>query len=273
MEGESVTINGILKRTASTRAQAADEGCARKSPSRVAEGKSSTLLLLSLKAPCLCRHLLNDIQSLLQETTARDSKMKSKFSLAEVLEIADMKDAENVLLIETRKREPLPYCWLVTRSGEEGREWDVMKFSITGVFTMQELKMPGNPFSSSQMITVFSEEFERTEGWKRVKRALTRIFNSTEEERGKGPIEDSVDKVASFFIIEGTVVARFYHVHKRVVEPLVQEASGEEKENGNGARKKKEAEHRTKEESLQPRLELREVGPRFTLIPRESDIN
>jgi Brix domain len=269
MEREPAMINGILRKAAP--AKMAEKGAGGRMECLDSK-PSTTLLLLSLKAPCLCRHLLNDIQSLLAGSTERDSKLKTKFNLAEVLEVAELRGAENVLLIETRKREPLPYFWIVAKSAEKGCEWDVMKFSITGIFTIQELKMPGNPFSCSQMITVFSGEFGRTEGWRRVKRALVRMFNSTRTEAGRGPIEDCVDKVAAFFIVEGTVVARFYHLQRRI--PSSSSEAGEKA----GANEEKEAIHKeieTKisEEGARPRLELREIGPRFTLIPRESDVN
>lgn len=206
----------------------------------------TTLLLLSLKAPCLCRHVLNDIHKLLPKNTARDAKFGSRFNLRSVLEVADLKDADNVFLIETRKKEPMPYLWIVVSGNSSGKEdASILKFSITGMFTMQELKFPGNPFSHSQMVALFSADFDKSEGWRRIRACLAQIFNTVKEPQAGDPlVEGCVDKVASFFIVEEAIVARFYHVQRRAEEAPAQGGDGL------GA------------------IDVVEIGPRFTLIPR-----
>ncbi|OAG29935.1 ribosome biogenesis protein BRX1 [Nematocida displodere] len=267
-------------------------------PSTVALEKTTTtprvtLMLLSLKGPLTCRHLLNDITLLMPEHIATDTKLKERFTLAEVSEIADMKDANNVFLIETRKKSPAPLLWLVTREEDPATKQvthEVMKFMMTGVYTMKELKFPGNPLSNTQMTTMFSAEFESSVGLRKAKSILTKIFNTSSAPVAEpATSKDYVDKIASFFFLEKQIMVRFYHIAKNTAETeaiLAERRRKEEEkrqvqteeEKADEAEKEKEADE-TVDPNIaligeqKPWFEVNEVGPRFTLHPRETDMD
>lgn len=205
-------------------------------PPGAGRAASKTLLLLSLRSPMLCRHILNDLQRLLPGRAERDSKFKSAFNIGELLELADLKDCDSVFLIETRKSDDYPSVWILTRGEDKGET--VLKFTLSGIFTIYELKFLGNPLADAPMLALFSPEFGSTDGWRRVRATLLRIFHTA------GDSADA-DKAASFFVVDGSIFVRFYHiVHDRADGA----ADGEKG------------------------LRLEEVGPRLVLTPRESDV-
>lgn len=263
-----------------------------------------TLMLLSIRSPFGCRHLLNDLSLLMPENTLRDTKMKEKFTLEEVKELAGIRGADNVFLLETRKKSPAPILWafISEKDKETGEELcDVMKFSVTGVYTMQEVREIGNPLSNTQMITLFSQEFEKSMGLKRAKAILARIFNTTRRVTGEPQTTSCyTDKIASFFLLGGDIFARFYHISKKTQETEKKEREEAEKsraltkdEKDAEAEEEKEKEFETgpktepiihtehtdpnletveKAVAKAPWYEIHEIGPRFTLHPRESDL-
>ncbi|KAI5165292.1 ribosome biogenesis protein BRX1 [Nematocida sp. AWRm78] len=255
-----------------------------------------TLLLLSLKAPGACRQLVTDLISLLPENTARDSKLKDRFSVYDVADIAEMRDAENALVIETRKKSPAPIMWAVSKNGAtEGSKYDVIKFMLTGVYTMSELKFIGNPLANTQMTTLFTEDFEKSSGLKKAKNILSQIFNTTTVSSAAPTSSmDYVDKIASFFILDNTIHVRFYHIQKKTREAEKIIASRLRQEQKMNAEKKEEEKLEEIEANNKPDnetevdpnieaamaatdqvpwYEIHECGPRFTLHPRESDLD
>ncbi|KAI5179568.1 ribosome biogenesis protein BRX1 [Nematocida sp. AWRm80] len=258
--------------------------------------KRKTLLLLSVKAPMTCKHLLHDLAKLLSGHTSTDSKIKEKFSLKDVLEVADMNDSNNVFLIETRKKSPAPILWAVTQDTdpETGKQTsDVIKFILTGVYTMKELRFLGNPLANTQMITLFSKEFDSSKGLKRARVVLNKIFNTTTEKKEEPTqISEYTDKIASFFILDKQIMARFYHIAKRTVETEKIIAERKRKDLTKTAEQKDQEEkdelenpEKKFEEELDPNVletisqnngvwyEITEVGPRFSLHPRETDLD
>ncbi|EHY65812.1 hypothetical protein NERG_01419 [Nematocida ausubeli] len=257
-----------------------------------------TLLLLSLKSPGACRQLVNDLTSLLPENTVRDSKLKERFSIYDVADIADMRDAENILVIETRKKSPAPIMWAVAKTDLAASKtgYDVIKFMLTGVYTMSELKFLGNPLANTQMTTLFTEDFEKSAGLRKAKSILLQIFNTTVEiEEEPSTTKDYVDKIASFFILDNSIHVRFYHIQKKTREAEKIIASRLRQEKKLNAEKKEEekideieANNKPDEEAeVDPNIEaviasaedqvpwyeIKECGPRFTLHPRDSDLD
>ncbi|KAI5188457.1 ribosome biogenesis protein BRX1 [Nematocida sp. AWRm77] len=262
----------------------------------------NTLVLLSVKAPMACRLLIKDLEALIPDNVTKDSKIKENFSLSEISELAEINDCDNVFLIETRRKSPAPILWTVTRIAEEGTQkevWDVVKFVLTGVYTMKELKFLGNPLTDTQMTTLFSGEFEKSKGLRRIKRMLNNIFNTTQA-AGKESAEakNSADKIASFFLVEKQIFVRFYHISKKTTETERIEAERkrrelerekerkekkEQKEQDGSEESQDEEEEEKEDPNIQmqaglsstevPWTEVTEIGPRFTLHPRETDLD
>ena len=157
---------------------------------------------------------------------------------------------------------------------------------------MKELNLPGNPLSNTQMITFFSGGFSSSKRWMRIRRALTRVVNSTGSEEPN--LEESVyaDKIAVFFIVNDAVVVGFYQIHKNIevapgtIKSLIKEAvpqkqdgtvmespdAGSSGGNNINIYQKAVEEKLSKMKNLPLKIELKEIGPRFTLIPRETDL-
>jgi len=293
-----------------TRAEDKEEPATRVTKVEVEKSKTApkkTLFVLSVKSPFACRHLLNDLESLMPQWALRDSKMKNNFSMKEVAEMADLKDADNVFMIETRTKTPAPILWAFTRDVNpetQEEKCEVIKFMMTGVYTMKEMKFMGNPLANTQMATLFSKSFEKSKGMRKAKAILNRIFNTTSEKEGEpSAISDHTDKIASFFLIEEQIMVRFYHIARKTQETEKIEAekrrkeyererekkaenkeSGSEDENEEKtAEKKNEHQEDVKKGVEDPNipqdlsqmswLEITEIGPRFTLHPRESDLD
>lgn len=250
----------------------------------------NTLMLLSVKTPLACRLLIKDLSALLPNNVMRDSKIKENFSLSEVSELAEVNDSDNVFLIETRRKAPAPILWTATRvvDAESKKEsWDVVKFILTGVYTMKELKFLGNPLGDTQMATLFSAEFENSSGLRRIRRMLTNIFNTTTAGVAE-PVatKDYVDKLASFFLVEGRIFARFYHLSKKTAETekiQLERRRAESEQPKNGSDDEGEPAAAAPQGATDPNvqldgneapwIEVTEIGPRFTLHPRESDLD
>lgn len=280
---------------ASDRTETAKELCKNSSIKEIKQEPLKTLMLLSLKCPLSCKLLLNDITSLLPENILRDSKLKERFALSDIADMAEMRDADNVVILETRKKSPAPIFWAVAKMiDEKGNEkFDVMKFIMTGVYNMTELKFAGNPLANTQMTTLFTHEFDESKGLRRARDIFTKIFNTTRKtgEEPKGTV-DYTDKIASFFILDKQIFVRFYHIQKKTkeTEKITAERQAKEKRLNKEQKEEEKIEeieqnNRPDEEVIDPNIEavlasdqaswceVHEIGPRFTLHPRETDLD
>ena len=143
---------------------------------------------------------------------------------AAVNEIAEVRGCHTVLFLETRKKGQDGYLWLGRTShansssfNEEGNDNDTagggrkhlmitggpsIKFHITNIHTMDELKMTGNCMKGSRPILSFDKAFDTVDHLKLVKHLFVDIFGTP---RGHPKSKPFVDRVMGFYFADGKV--------------------------------------------------------------------
>lgn len=196
------------------------------------------LVLASRGINARYRHLMEDLKKLLPHHK-KDVKFdaKSKSTLYEINEIAEMKSCETCLFFETRKRQDF-YLWLsLTPNGPSAR------FQVHNVHTMDELKMTGNCLNGSRAVLSFDAAFERAPHWRLMKEMLTQTFATPE---GHPKTKPFIDHAISFSIADSRIWVRHYQIS---------DAADDDRE---------EREMNTRGEDA---VSLVEIGPRFVLEP------
>lgn len=142
---------------------------------------------------------------------------------AAVNEIAEVRGCHTVLFLECRKRGQDGYLWLGRTShanssfggagdGEGGNVagrkhlmitgGPSVKFHITNIHTMDELKMTGNCMKGSRPILSFDKSFDTIEHLKLVKHLFVDVFGTP---RGHPKSKPFVDRVMGFYYADGKV--------------------------------------------------------------------
>lgn len=143
---------------------------------------------------------------------------------AAVNEIAEVRGCHTVLFLECRKRGQDGYLWLgrTTHANEFSGIDDVassnneqkkhlmiaggpsVKFHITNIHTMDELKMTGNCMKGSRPILSFDTAFDTVDHLKLIKHLLVDVFGTP---RGHPKSKPFVDRVMGFYYADGKVRA------------------------------------------------------------------
>ena len=143
-------------------------------------------------------------------------------------EVCEMRSCNNCIFFEVRKHEHL-FLWLAkTPSGPS------VKFHVSNVHTMDELKMTGNCLKGSRPVLSFDSTFDSTAAYRLMKEVMTQTFASPKGHRNTKPF---VDHVLSFHIADNKIWARNYQIVRQ---------------------------HKDRS---QPPTSLVEIGPRFVLTP------
>jgi len=235
--------------------------------------KQRLLLLASRGVTARYRHLLEDLRTMIPH-----SKKESKLDVgknysgsgagggqgAAVNEIAEVRGCHSVLFLECRKRGQDGYLWLGRTSHAnsafegEGAEEVVgkkhlmitggpsIKFHITNIHTMDELKMTGNCMKGSRPMLSFDKAFDTVDHLKLVKHLFVDVFGTP---RGHPKSKPFVDRVMSFYYADGKIWVRNYQILEETAA-TAKEAHEQKKLTGHA--------HSTS---------LVEIGPRFVLNP------
>lgn len=123
--------------------------------------------------------------------------------LAEVNEIADLKDCNNVVFFEARKHKDL-YMW-VSRCPTGPS----VKFLVQNIHTMSEIKLTGNCLKGSRPVLHFDAAFDEAPQSKLLREMLSQTFGSP---KGHPKVKPFVDHVFSFFLVKGRVYFRNYQI-------------------------------------------------------------
>ena len=135
--------------------------------------KQRTLVFAARGIYARHRHLLNDIRLLLPH-----GKTEGKFheqnattkQLQSVNDICRMKKCPNCIMFEcTNQSELFMHC-LKTPQGPS------VKFAVTNVATMNELKMTGNCLKGSRAILHFDKQFDQAPHLQLIRELFTQIF-------------------------------------------------------------------------------------------------
>ena len=169
--------------------------------------KQRCLVLCSRGVTARYRHLLEDLRTLMPHHK-RESKLdpgKDGMGRA-VNDIAEMRGCNTVLLLECRKRQDA-YMWLGRVGGQS--PGPTVRFHVTNIHTMDELRLTGNCMKASRPLLSFDESFERLGYLKLLKELFVDTFGVP---RGHPKSKPFVDRVMAFYyadkrVREGKVVA------------------------------------------------------------------
>eukprot|EP00762_Andalucia_godoyi_P004553 ANDGO_05126.mRNA.1 Ribosome biogenesis protein BRX1 homolog len=176
------------------------------------------------------RHLLNDLVAIIPHCK-KDSKLDSKSQLTVLNEVCELKGCGSCIFFEARKKRDL-YMWMARCP-----EGPSVKFMVTAIHTMDELKLTGNCLKGSRAILhfdgAFDDEMQPQLGI--MKEVLEQVFAVPVSHSKTKPF---VDHVISFHYLDGRIWFRHFQI--------VDVAATQENKHG---------------------LELVEIGPRFVLQP------
>jgi ribosome biogenesis protein BRX1 len=132
--------------------------------------------------------------------------LDTKSDIKVVNEIAEMKSCDRVLYLECRKRRDLYMFMGSTPNGPS------VKFQVTNIHTMDELKLTGNCMLGSRPLLNFDARFDASPHWQIMKQVFTSTFGTP---RGHPKSKPFVDRIMSFFVVNNNIwVRNFQILHK-----------------------------------------------------------
>mmetsp|Transcript_30746 Transcript_30746/g.61090 ORF Transcript_30746/g.61090 Transcript_30746/m.61090 type:complete len:437 (+) Transcript_30746:37-1347(+) len=247
------------------------------------QNKQRCLILSSRGITARYRHLLEDLKMLIPHHK-KESKLDVGKNYqgggtgggygAAVNEIAEVRGCQTALFLETRKRGQDGYLWigrtshsnndhaaLLRAAGDASEEDDLarsnklslmmtggpsVKFHITNIHTMDELKLTGNCMKGSRPILSFDKSFDEREELQLIKNLFVDVFGTP---RGHPKSKPFVDRVMGFYYGDGKIWVRNYQILEQTAT-TAKEAAVQKKLTGQA--------HSTS---------LIEIGPRFVLDP------
>ncbi len=191
--------------------------------------KQRCLVLSSRGVNVRQRHLLEDLKKLIPHHKT-DSKLDTKGDIQTVNEVAELQNCNQILYLESRKRQDLYMHVARTPHGPSA------KFNVVNIHTMDELKLTGNCLLGSRPVLNFDTKFDTSVHWKVMKSILRDAFNTPNQHPKSKPF---VDRVMSFFIVKNNIWVRNYQIIDKADEQKVKDE----------------------------KAALVEIGPRFVLVP------
>jgi ribosome biogenesis protein BRX1 len=162
--------------------------------------KQRCLVLCSRGVTARYRHLLEDLRTLLPHHK-KESKLDpgSEGVGGAVNSIAGMRSCSSVLFLECRKRQDA-YMWLGRVGGQS--PGPSVRFHVTNVHTMDELRLTGNCMKGSRPVLSFDDSFDRLGHLKLLKELFIDIFGTP---RGHPKSKPFVDRVMAFYYADKRV--------------------------------------------------------------------
>jgi ribosome biogenesis protein BRX1 len=162
--------------------------------------KQRCLVLCSRGVTARYRHLLEDLRTLMPH-----HKRESKLDAGNdgigraVNDIAEMRSCNTVLLLECRKRQDC-YMWLGRVGGQA--QGPTVKFHVTNVHTMDELRLTGNCMKGSRPLLTFDSNFDKLGHLKLLKELFVDTFGTP---RGHPKSKPFIDRVMCFYYADKRV--------------------------------------------------------------------
>jgi ribosome biogenesis protein BRX1 len=171
--------------------------------SPVFRNKEKVLVTCSRRIVYRYRHLMLNLVSLLPHCK-KDNKVESKETKGATLnELVELKNCSSCLFFECRKAKDL-YLWMAKCPNGPS-----VKFLVSAVHTMEELKLTGNHLKGSRPLLTFSSNFEKDAHWKLLKEMLLQIFETPKDHRKAKPFHDHV---FVFSIVDDHIWFRNYQI-------------------------------------------------------------
>jgi len=133
----------------------------------------------------------------------KDCKFDKKDSLTALNEVASLASCDKCLYFENRKGKVL-LLWATNVNGGPSA-----KFLVTGVHTMNDIKLIGNCLRGSRPILSFDQSFDRIPHLKLIKELFVQIFNVPYKHPKSQPF---IDHVVTFSYLDGHIWFRNYQI-------------------------------------------------------------
>lgn len=161
--------------------------------------KQRCLVLCSRGVTARYRHLLEDLRTLIPHHK-KESKLDpgSEGAAKAVNDIAEIRGCNSVLFLECRKRQDA-YLWLGKVGQSSGPS---VRFHVSNIHTMDELRLTGNCMKGSRPILSFDESFGRLDHLKILKELFVDVFGTP---RGHPKSKPFVDRVMAFYYADNKV--------------------------------------------------------------------
>eukprot|EP00128_Syssomonas_multiformis_P014387 Colp12_sorted_trinity150504_noHs@18505 len=148
------------------------------------------------------RHLMTDVRTLMPHSK-KDVKLDRKDKLFVVNEVCEMKNCNNTVFFEMRRKSDL-FMWLAkTPDGPS------VKFLVENVHTMDELRLTGNHLKGSRPLLSFDSTFEEQPHLQLLKEMLIQIYGTPNYHPKSKPF---VDHVLNFSWADNRVWFRNYQI-------------------------------------------------------------
>lgn len=157
--------------------------------------KQRVLIIASRGITARFRHLLEDFKKLIPHHK-KDNKLDTKGDIHVINEIAEYKSCNQVIYLETRKKQDLYLFLAKTPQGPS------VKFQVVNVHTMDELKLTGNCMLGSRPLLNFDGQFDSLPHLKLMKQLLSDAFGVP---LGHPKSKPFVDRIMSFFVINNNI--------------------------------------------------------------------
>eukprot|EP00002_Diphylleia_rotans_P012698 TRINITY_DN2484_c0_g1_i1.p1 TRINITY_DN2484_c0_g1~~TRINITY_DN2484_c0_g1_i1.p1 ORF type:complete len:373 (-),score=119.97 TRINITY_DN2484_c0_g1_i1:30-1148(-) len=150
------------------------------------------------------RHLMNDLRSLLPHSK-KEAKFDDKQKLFLINELCEMQTCNNCIFFEGRKHEDL-YMWV-----SKVPQGPSVKFLVTNIHSMSELKLTGNCLKGSRPLLSFDRSFDEQPAHQVVKELFIQIFSTP---KGHPKSKPFIDHVMSFTIADKKIWVRHYQIQE-----------------------------------------------------------
>eukprot|EP01084_Bolivina_argentea_P102796 184136_1 len=148
------------------------------------------------------RHLMNDLKSLLPHSKS-EPKFDNKRDLSVIGEICADRNCNNCIFFEARRNTDL-YLWIARCPRGPS-----IKFYVTSVHTMSELRLTGNCLKGSRPILVFDDKFNSQTQYKVMKELLQQVFGTPNAHPLSKPF---IDRTMSFMLLDNKIWIRNYQI-------------------------------------------------------------
>eukprot|EP00931_Biecheleriopsis_adriatica_P065659 TRINITY_DN40150_c0_g1_i1.p1 TRINITY_DN40150_c0_g1~~TRINITY_DN40150_c0_g1_i1.p1 ORF type:complete len:357 (+),score=85.11 TRINITY_DN40150_c0_g1_i1:56-1126(+) len=164
--------------------------------------KQRTLCFCSRGVTARFRHLCDDIRKMLPHHKS-EPKFEKRANFNEINEVCELKNCNNVIFFEARKREDL-YLWV-------GRvpTGPTMKFQVLNIHTTEEVKLAGNCLLGSRPILQFDKNFGELSFLKLIKEMFIQAFGTPRNHPKSKPFHDHI---MSFYWLDKKIWFRHYQI-------------------------------------------------------------
>jgi ribosome biogenesis protein BRX1 len=162
--------------------------------------KQRCLVLCSRGVTARYRHLLEDLRTLIPHHK-KESKLDAgnESTGKAVADICEMRGCNTVLFLECRKHQDA-YLWMGRTGGQSAGP--SVRFHVTNIHTMDELRLTGNCMKHSRPILSFDANFGKLEHLKLLKELFVDIFGTPQGHPKSKPF---VDRVMAFYFADNRV--------------------------------------------------------------------